>query len=228
VNRPPILLGTPSFTATGWEGVAERVTDAQETTRTSGNAGRQHYARADATVEPAEAALSFLKDTKSALSWSARDLADTLKIGRRDAEQVLALLAAQGYAQPASGTDEWMTTPSGESVSGTKAPRFKGENVEQAVESLEERIKQINNDSKARYTREALRIEPITSLPGLRVVRILDSLRERRGTPTAIQETTERSSPAALWISGRISIRWRCTSSSAATSLRVSQQAVDQ
>jgi len=37
------------------------------------------------------------------------------------------------------------------------------------------------------YTREALRIEPDTSLPGLRVVRILDSLRERRGTPTAIQ-----------------------------------------
>ena len=32
------------------------------------------------------------------------------------------------------------------------------------------------------YTREALRIKPDTSLPGLRVVRILDSLRERRGT----------------------------------------------
>jgi hypothetical protein len=37
------------------------------------------------------------------------------------------------------------------------------------------------------YTREALRIEPDTSLPGLRVVRILDSLRERRGTPATIQ-----------------------------------------
>jgi putative transposase len=37
------------------------------------------------------------------------------------------------------------------------------------------------------YTREALRIEPDTSLPGLRVVRILEGLRERRGTPTAIQ-----------------------------------------
>ena len=37
------------------------------------------------------------------------------------------------------------------------------------------------------YTREALRIEPDTSLPGLRVVRILESLRERRGTPAAIQ-----------------------------------------
>jgi putative transposase len=37
------------------------------------------------------------------------------------------------------------------------------------------------------YTREALRIEPDTSLPGLRVVRILEGLRERRGTPAAIQ-----------------------------------------
>ncbi len=37
------------------------------------------------------------------------------------------------------------------------------------------------------YTREALRIEPNTSLPGLRVVRVLEGLRERRGTPAAIQ-----------------------------------------
>ncbi len=37
------------------------------------------------------------------------------------------------------------------------------------------------------YTREALRIEPDTSLPGLRVVRVLEELRKRRGTPAAIQ-----------------------------------------
>ena len=37
------------------------------------------------------------------------------------------------------------------------------------------------------YTREAMGIEPDTSLPGLRVVRILESLRERRGRPAAIQ-----------------------------------------
>lgn len=37
------------------------------------------------------------------------------------------------------------------------------------------------------YTREALAIEVDTSLPGLRVVRVLDRLRERRGTPAAIQ-----------------------------------------
>src|SRR5260370_24138026 len=37
------------------------------------------------------------------------------------------------------------------------------------------------------YPREALRIEPDTSLPGLRVVRVLAGLRERRGTPAPIQ-----------------------------------------
>ena len=37
------------------------------------------------------------------------------------------------------------------------------------------------------YTREALGIEVDTSLPGLRVVRVLEQLRERRGAPAAIQ-----------------------------------------
>ena len=95
---------------------------------------------------PAEAALSFLKDTKGATTWSVRDLIEELKIRRRDAEQVIALLAAQGYVQPASRTGQWMTTPSGESVSGAKPPRYTRESVEQAVESLKERIKQINQD----------------------------------------------------------------------------------
>jgi len=44
----------------------------------------------------AEAALSFLKDTKGAVTWSVSDLAATLKISRADAQQVVALLAAQG------------------------------------------------------------------------------------------------------------------------------------
>jgi hypothetical protein len=101
---------------------------------------------------PAEAALSFLKDTKGTLTWSARDLADTLKIVRRDAEQVIALLAAQGYVQRANGADEWMTTPAGESVSGAKPPRFTRESVEQAVASLKERIKQVNKDSQAAFS----------------------------------------------------------------------------
>jgi len=98
---------------------------------------------------PAEAALSFLKDAKGSVTWSTRDLADTLKISRRDAVQIIALLAAQGYVQRANGADEWMTTPAGESVSGAKPPRFTRQSVEQAVESLKERIGQLNKDSNA-------------------------------------------------------------------------------
>jgi len=44
-----------------------------------------------------------------------------------------------------------MTTPAAESVSGAKPPRFTRESVEQAVESLRERIKQVNRDSKATF-----------------------------------------------------------------------------
>jgi hypothetical protein len=86
---------------------------------------------------PAETALSFLKDTKGMLTWSLRDLTDTLKIGRRDAEEVIAFLAAQGYVKSANKRDEWMTTSAGESVSQAKPPRFARDSVEQAVESLE-------------------------------------------------------------------------------------------
>jgi hypothetical protein len=100
---------------------------------------------------PAEAALSFLKDTKGALTWSARALAETLKTSRHEAEQAIALLAAQGYVQRASGTELWMTTPAGESVSGAKPPRFTRDSVEQAIESLKERIKQVNKDPKAAF-----------------------------------------------------------------------------
>ena len=62
---------------------------------------------------PAEAALSFLKDTKGTLTWSARNLADTLKLTHRDAEQVIALLVAQGYVKRTGDANEWMTTPAG-------------------------------------------------------------------------------------------------------------------
>jgi len=97
----------------------------------------------------ADAALSFLRDTKGAVTWSARDLADTLKVGRNDAEQVAALLEAQGYAKR-SGT-EWVTTQAGESVSGAKAPRFTQASVKKAVEALKERIKQVSSDKNSDF-----------------------------------------------------------------------------
>jgi DNA-binding transcriptional MocR family regulator len=99
----------------------------------------------------AEAALSFLKDTKGTLTWSARDLAETLRISRRDAQQVLPFLEAQGYVQRAKGKEEWMTTPAGESVAGAKAPRFACETVEQAVAALKDRIKSGNEDRKSPF-----------------------------------------------------------------------------
>src|SRR6267154_1446728 len=100
---------------------------------------------------PAEAALSFLKDTKGALTWTARDLADTLKIDRREAEQALAFLQAQGYVQPRGTKGQWMTTPAGETVSGAKPPRFTPESVQQALTALKDRIRGNNKNRQAPF-----------------------------------------------------------------------------
>jgi hypothetical protein len=112
---------------------------------------------------PAEAALSFLKDTKGALAWTARDLANTLKINRREAEQALAFLQAQGYVQPARdggparkdgaarGEQQWTTTPAGETVSGAKPPRFTPESVQQALAALKDRVGDNNKNRQAPY-----------------------------------------------------------------------------
>src|SRR5579863_3843480 len=99
----------------------------------------------------AEAALSFLKDSKGALTWSTVDLAKTLKIKPKEAEQALAFLQAQGYVQPQRGSQQWMTTPAGEAVAGAKAPRFTRESVEQALAALRERIQQSNKDAQAAF-----------------------------------------------------------------------------
>jgi hypothetical protein len=114
--------------------------------------------RSTPTSLSAEAALSFLKDTKGILTWSLRNLVEALKINRREAEQALALLQAQGYVQPARrgepahqkgsarGADQWITTPAGETVSASKPPRFTRESVEQALSALKERIKRSNKN----------------------------------------------------------------------------------
>lgn len=99
----------------------------------------------------AEAALSFLKDTKGALTWSAKDVSDVLKIPKREAERVIPLLEAQGYAQRTHQPGEWMTTPAGESVSGAKPPRFTRDTVEQAVIALQDRIQEANKNAKGPY-----------------------------------------------------------------------------
>jgi hypothetical protein len=100
---------------------------------------------------PAEAALSFLRDTKGTVTWSNRDLADTLKITRADADRVVALLQAQGYVQPGHANGEWVTTPSGETVSGAKTPRFDRLSVKEALTALQGRIKQSNTNPKTPF-----------------------------------------------------------------------------
>jgi hypothetical protein len=99
----------------------------------------------------ADAALSFLKDTKGALTWTARDLADTLKIDRREAEQALAFLQAQGYVQRQGTKGQWITTPAGETVSGAKPPRFTPESVQEALTALKDRIRDNNKNRQAPF-----------------------------------------------------------------------------
>ena len=100
---------------------------------------------------PAQAALSFLKDTTGALTWTPRDLANTLKINRREAEQALAFLQAQGYVQPRGTKGQWITTPAGETVSGAKTPRFTPESVQQRLTALKDRIRDNNKSRQAPF-----------------------------------------------------------------------------
>jgi len=96
-------------------------------------------------------ALSFLKETKGVVSWTSRDLAETLHLAVKEADQVLAVLELQGYVKPATGKTEWMTTPAGEVVAGSKAPRFSKESVAEALQGLRGRIAALNKDKQAEF-----------------------------------------------------------------------------
>ena len=106
--------------------------------------------KTEAPAIPADEALSFLRETRGVTTWTARDMADSLRIAVADAKRVIPILELQGYVKPA-GTNEWMTTLSGEDVSGSKPPRFTRERVAQALDDLRRRIAEINRDSKAPY-----------------------------------------------------------------------------
>jgi len=99
---------------------------------------------------PAAEALSFLRDTRGLTTWTARDMADSLKISVADAKHVIAILELQGYVKPA-GSGEWMTTLSGEGASGSKPPRYTRKRVERALAELRSRIAEINRDSRVPY-----------------------------------------------------------------------------
>ena len=54
--------------------------------------------------------------------------------------------------QPAADkSGDWITTPSGETVSGAKPPRFERSTVEAAVASLKHRIEEMNRDRAAKF-----------------------------------------------------------------------------
>ena len=100
---------------------------------------------------PAAAVLSFLKDTRGALSWNVYDLRESLNIGEAEAAQVIAVMQLQGYAAPGSGGGEWLTTQNGNIVSGSKEPRFARAKVLQAISELRARMQAVNKDTHAPY-----------------------------------------------------------------------------
>jgi hypothetical protein len=99
---------------------------------------------------PAAAALSFLRETRGLSTWTTGDMANSLKISIADAKQVISILELQGYVKR-SGSSEWMTTLAGESVSGSKTPRYTPARIEKALADLRSRIAEINRDSRAPY-----------------------------------------------------------------------------
>lgn len=99
---------------------------------------------------PAAEALSFLRETRGVSTWTARDMAHSLRISLADAAQVISILQLQGYVKRAEG-NEWMTTLAGESVSESKIPRYKPERVEKALQDLGRRIGEVNRDARAPY-----------------------------------------------------------------------------
>lgn len=97
------------------------------------------------------AALSFLKETKGALTWTAQEFARGVGITVAEAGPALAVLQMQGYVKPGAGKDEWMTSVDGDVVSGAAAPRFSVEAVRKALEDLRGRITAVNKDAKAEF-----------------------------------------------------------------------------
>jgi hypothetical protein len=100
---------------------------------------------------PLAAVLSFLKETRGALTWTTADMVRSLKISEPEANQIIRILSLQGYLKTALDNQGWLTTPAGEDVSGSKIPRYKPSSVNEALAQLEERIKSVNQDRNARF-----------------------------------------------------------------------------
>ena len=101
-------------------------------------------------IAPA-AVWSFLKETRGDLSWTTERMIRTLKISAAEAEKALAVLKLQGYVQPGEAEAEWITTPAGEEISGSKMPRYTRDKVDRALAEFAVRLKEANKDSKSAY-----------------------------------------------------------------------------
>jgi hypothetical protein len=95
--------------------------------------------------------MSFLKDTRGALTWSTQEMVESLKIDQPEAKTIIDILRLQGYVKPALDNEGWLTTSAGEEVSGSRSPRFKLNSVNEALSVLEKNIKSINQDRNAKF-----------------------------------------------------------------------------
>jgi hypothetical protein len=100
---------------------------------------------------PLAAVLSFLKETRGALTWTTQDMIDSLKISTPEANQIIGILSMQGYAKAALDNQGWLTTPAGEDVSGSKLPRYKLGSVNETLTVFEKTIKSVNQDRNAKF-----------------------------------------------------------------------------
>jgi hypothetical protein len=100
---------------------------------------------------PAAAVMSFLKDTRGLMTWTTRDLAETLDIPPSEAAKVITIMEMQGYVKAAEGAREWFTTPAGQTVSGSKLPHYTRERVAAALTALKERIAAVRKDFKSPF-----------------------------------------------------------------------------
>lgn len=99
---------------------------------------------------PADQALSFLRETRGISTWTARDMANSLRIGGGEAKRAIAVLEMQGYVNPFK-SDQFMTTSAGESVSHSQAPRYTRDRIDRALAVLRSRIAEINRDDGAPF-----------------------------------------------------------------------------
>jgi hypothetical protein len=100
---------------------------------------------------PAAAVMSFLKDTRGLMTWTTRELAETLDILPSEAAKVITIMEMQGYVKAAEGAREWFTTPAGQTVSGSKLPHYTRERAAAALTALKERIAAARKDFKSPF-----------------------------------------------------------------------------